>query len=771
MIQSFGFQQAASAQIATRFAEYLSDRPLAGTQQNPQPIPFYQALASITASGKTIILAEAISRILPLLSVKPIVLWLSKGKVVVRQTYANLQDGGKYRHLLQDYTIRLLAEYDVTEVADEELALMFFATVGTFNQKSKDKGSLLLFKSDLDTKEDTTWEALKRRETADGLRRPLLVVYDEGHNLTDQQTDLLMELEPDGFLVASATMRLPSALARMLAALRDRGWTEETLTTHVSSRDVADSGLVKRDVVMGGYTSSMETTIADLLQEMDQASHAAAAGPAGVRPKAIYVCKTNIKEGNSFQRDDPKRPFKQREAPPILIWRYLVEQQKVDPGSIAVYCNLDFDKNYLPPSEFVLFSGGDSDYENFTAGDYRHIIFNLSLQEGWDDPNCYFAYIDRSMGSNIQVEQVIGRALRQPGAQHYDSDILNTAHFYVRVDAKGVFSDIVGRVRQRLSGDDVEVRFSTYEGPKNKPQELAPLKRCEVPHIYLDPSEAMAPIQDLVGQMSDYRSDSVNVRGEGARAMVQQRVGEGSDAEIRWVTHDHNNPVSARWVFQLGVSRLFPKALEVAPSDDPKFDAKVEINSAAYRHVERLAADVAEAYLEHVRLRQGTLNPYVVGPQMVDLTPGKHERFRNALHEAYSGLNQLELEFAQELDRTQYTWCRNPARSGFEIPLTSLGQSRKFFPDFLVWKGDDVYAVDTTGGHLLLEKSNRKLLMIDSAKNKGRLLVRLVARGKWDKHVQPTGNDGFTVFSLGATRDVVARHYPNLAEVVKACLQ
>ena len=62
---------------------------------------------------------------------------------------------------------------------------------------------------------------------------------------------------------------------------------------------------------------------------------------------------------------------------------------------------------------------GDKDYEAFTSGDYRHVIFNLSLQEGWDDPLVYFGYIDKSMESNIQVEQTIGRLLRQPGGVHY----------------------------------------------------------------------------------------------------------------------------------------------------------------------------------------------------------------------------------------------------------------------------------------------------------------------------------------------------------------
>jgi type III restriction enzyme len=770
LIDPFDFQRRASAKIASRFAEYLANRPLGGTQQNPRPIPFYQALASITASGKTVILAEAVSEIMPLLPVKPLILWLSKGKVVVRQTYANLQDGGKYRHLLGDFTIRLLAEYKVAEVADEDLALVFFATVGTFNQKSKDKSSLLLFKSDLDNKEQATWDALKLRETSDGIRRPLLVVYDEAQNLTDQQTDLLMELDPDGFLVASATMRLPAAFARLLTTLKERGWTEETLTTHVSSREVAASGLVKCDVVMGGYTSAMTTTVDDLLQEMAKATATAKASSAEIEPKAIYVCKTNIKEGNSFQRDDPKRPFKQREAPPIVIWRYLVEQQHVDPASVAVYCNLDFDKNFPHPVDFVLFKGGDSDYENFAAGNYKHIIFNLSLQEGWDDPNCYFAYIDKSMGSSLQVEQVVGRLLRQPGARHYESDILNTAHFYVRVDTKGVFGDIVSSVRQRLSGDDVEVRFSSYEGKSNKPVDLPPLKARSVSHIYLDPTDAVTPIQQLIDDMSDYRIDSVNTRGEGARAMVQQRVGHDSDAEIKWVTYDHNNPVSARWVFQLAVSRLFPRALEVAPSDDEKFDAKIEINSSAYKHIEHVASEVVEKYLEYVRLKQGASNPYTIGSQMVDMSPGKHDKFNNALHEAYSGLNNFEKVFAHALDKSQHVWCRNPSRSGFGIPLVSIGQSKSFYPDFLVWKGNDVYAIDTTGGHLLLEKTNRKLLTIEPAKAKGRLYVRLVAEGKWDKAVQPTGKEGYTLFALGPTHEIIATHHASLPEVIKACL-
>jgi hypothetical protein len=37
---------------------------------------------------------------------------------------------------------------------------------------------------------------------------------------------------------------------------------------------------------------------------------------------------------------------------------------------------------------------------------------------------------DKSMGSSIQVEQIIGRVLRQYGATHYDNPLLNSAHFF-----------------------------------------------------------------------------------------------------------------------------------------------------------------------------------------------------------------------------------------------------------------------------------------------------------------------------------------------------
>ena len=339
------------------------------------------------------------------------------------------------------------------------------------------------------------------------------------------------------------------------------GWSDADLTTYVSSKDVVDSGLVKRRVLLGGYQAQLEETIDDLLADFASAEKAAVGLGLPLKPRAIYVCKTNIVEGNANKRDDPKRPFAQREAPPILIWRYLVHEKGIAPASIAIYTSaLKFDKDYPPPGDFMQFKGGDTDYANFVSGGYRHVIFNLGLQEGWDDPDCYFAYIDKSMQSTVQVEQIIGRVLRQPNAEHFEDDLLNAANFYVRVDKKTIFADIVAEVDRRIGGELPEVQISSYDPKKkNKPVPYTPKVRKEVPHVWRDPSAAKDPINNVIMKLVDFRHlADANVQGKGARALVQVQIGTSKHPVWDWVEREHGNAVSARWIFQTAVRRAVP---------------------------------------------------------------------------------------------------------------------------------------------------------------------------------------------------------------------
>lgn len=768
-LELFQFQQDAASQMADRYFEYNASPVVRGRRGSEQDVPFYQALSSITGSGKTAILAQAVSEIAAMSEIPPVILWLSKGKVVVQQSYANLEDGGKYSHLLPDITVRLLSEYNPEDVADAKEALLYFATVGTFNQKDREKSNLKIFANDIDGIETTRWEALKVRETAEGQRRPLVIVYDEAQNLSDQQTTLLLEQRPSVFLLASATLKFPAQFdVEVIQPLRTQAdYTDEGLITKVRSSTVVASGLVKGIIKLDGLNAPMQETIADMLDDLRDAEAAAKAENLPFLPKAIYVCNTNVLADDASQTDNPKQPFDQRQAPPIEIWRYLTDQCGIPADEIAVYADLKTHKDFPLPPDFVLFNGGEKDYDDFVAGDYRHIIFNKTLQEGWDDPAVYFAYVDKTMESTIDITQIVGRVLRQPGATHYEADRLNTAHFYVRVDRNDVFKKIIDDVRKGLGGDAPEVRILTSPPGAEQPVSLEPKESRSVPRTGVDNSATEAPVQKALDKVNDYSQDTVNTRGTGRRRTVTQAIGAGDADDSEWVDFEQSNKVNARWVFRREVARRYRPALSMIDTDGQRFDAKVGIGSRAYASLADNAAEVVDEYLRHAIVKQFKPNPYEIGSTLV--RRGSMEPFKNALHEGYDGLNDFERAFAHALDDTGLTWARNRSQTGYKIPLVTLGSTVWFFPDFLVWSGDKVICVDTKGDHLVEADARRKLLSIQPHKNMSTTIeVKFVTQGTWKTDGSRDSKDGFSVLALSSGQALQSLPYEDLESVVKS---
>lgn len=776
MIDLYEFQAEAADTIADRVAEYSVEPLMIGRGTKVRRVPFIQLLSSITASGKTVILADAVSSIAKQLPVKPVVLWLSKATVVVEQTYASLDAGGTLHSLIADFLVRPLSDYDPSEVADASNAFLFFATVGTFNQKDKEQGSRRVFKSAIDDAATSTWESLKRRADGSKNRRPLIVVYDEAHNLSDQQTDLLLELEPDAFLLSTATQRVPRRFSEEIIDVLTRVGekSDSDLVTQVDAKAVADSGIIKTTISLVGRQAPMEDVIGEILVEMRATQRdGAACGLQGL-PKAVYVCKTNVIEG-SDERDNHKRPFVQREAPPILIWRHLTERLGVDPSEIAVYADLRVDKNFPLPSDFVLFGGGDKDYEQFVKGEYRHIIFNQSLQEGWDDPLVYFAYIDKSMGSRVQAEQVVGRLLRQPGRRHYATERLNTAQIHVRVESAGVFDEVVTSVQQRIRNENLSIKvIKSVPGTKQRTEYL-PKKERTVPVAAIVTDEAESPIQKCIATMTDFRrDDGVNTLGVGHTARVQKIVGMPGNEAFVWEAAGHSAVVLARWLFTREVRKIYPNALGIALTSrgdgvSTKFDAKIGLGSNAAVHIASVAKDVAKAFVDNVFLKLRKPNPYAVGTILQN--DAGVVQFTHALHAGYEALNSDELSFAHALDRTKHTWARNPARTGYGIPLVEPGKTENFYPDFLVWLGNDVYAIDTKASHLHAD-AMRKLQKIRPAGAKTpRVFVRFVTPGLVDENGAKKDSTGFTVWSFKPNGSLDFSHFDSVDEAVARCLK
>jgi type III restriction enzyme len=761
------FQRTASHSIAERFTE-LRDDPDRPTNTSRWAVPYYQGLNAITGAGKTAILADALSELRASLEYEPIVLWISKARAVVEQTLANFDGGGKYSHLLPDFVVESLSDVGGDNIRDVSTPLLLLTTVGTFNDNSREEGSRRFYRSNHDRNKDALNKLLRERPASDGERRPLVIVYDEGHNLTDQQTDLLLELEPDAILVASGTMKTPGKLGKLIDRLRDHNWTDDRLVTTVLSSHVVDAGLVKKQIILGGYASIMEAAIDDMIKHFRVVEEKAQALNIGFAPKAIYVCKTNVSQLDGT-RDNPSRPFVERQAPPILIWRYLVEKKKVDPSEIAVYCDLRMDRKHNPPpADFIHFSGGDQDFGIFTAGNFRHVIFNQSLQEGWDDPECCFAYIDKSMGSQIQVHQVIGRVLRQPGAKHYSDADLNTAHFYIRIDDKQAFPAILDDVRKRIGAEVPEVQIEGFADRKGKVRvRREPRQVLSVPeiHIVLDPQ----PFEDAVDGIIDYSKDEVNVVGPGEKIRAVQRVGDGGAAKIAVRRIRHSNRVMARWIVRRTMQSLYPEAVKAVDWSLRKFDARVEITSPAAQNLRQSGEDLISTYLEHCDLVFEEENLYQVGP--IILNPSKATTFTNALHEAYSDISTFEMPYAEAIDELGYPWVRNPSNGGYSIPLLKTGRTFNFYPDFLVWKDDVIFALDPKGAHLIREAAGRKLLEMRDETGRQKVVVRFLTEGKWESPEKQKSKQGVSVWSMGSGGIPRGRHYPSIPQAIEGSLR
>ncbi|WP_324827833.1 DEAD/DEAH box helicase family protein [Qipengyuania zhejiangensis] len=745
-----GFQQRAAGQIADRFFSYV-ENPL--MVDRTTPVPFLQTLVAITGSGKTLMLADTVARMRDGMPLAPVVLWISKGKVVVSQTYENLSVG-KYADNLSNFQVLPLLEASSDQIQNADVPLLLVATVGKFAVEDAAADDRKVYRAQLDLAHESLWEQIKKRRTPQGQRRPLIVVYDEGHNLSDLQSERILELAPDALIVASATMMLPPRISNVMSRLRnDKGWDEADFSTAVSSREVVLSGLVKERISIDGYITPMEPAIDNLLHDFELAKDAAKALNLTFSPKAIYVCSTNTVDGMSIT-EDMKRPFDERQARPILIWRHLVEVAKIPPSEIAVYCQLKFSKECPRPAEMNLFDGGERDYSRFIEGNFRHVIFNLGLQEGWDDPACAFAYIDKEMASARQITQVVGRVLRQPGAEHYPDPILNTAHFHIRTDEKGVFDDILNEIRRDLSSEHPSIALVIKDDKARAIRDRIEANPSRtVPTVGIESSRALNPISSVVASIIDFRGNNHSIVGQGSRMQVLQRVGQDTETQFEWVEVAHSNRVSARSVFRKEIQQCYPGGLRRAGGpinlvdiEHPKFDVLIEIGSPAAQHFREKAREVVSAYVEHSVVLQNEIDsPYQVGPIAIDV--GSFEEFRRSLHPRYSGMNSLEIRFARALDKTQRLWARNPVGSGYSLPLLSEG--RAYWPDFLVWVDKAVVALDTKGDHLLVEATSSKLFEIDGA-GKGRgVVLRLVSEGHVvidNGTVKRRSNSGFTVW-------------------------
>jgi type III restriction enzyme len=713
----FPFQQEASQTMRDAALSWIAYSVQRGhpPEYGAMEIPFLGQLKAVTGSGKTPVLASTVGGL-----GDAVVFWTTRSSAVVEQTFTNLN--GRYRSLLPANTKILRdisSQITWRELIDSTSGLtVWVLTVASWNEAEADAKNgdarLRLRRPQPDwAGEGSPWEQLSEK-----LKRPLWIVSDESHNQSEVQLDQLAALRPKGFFMASATPLVNDLFTKWEDALNQGDETKALLKAcqvPIRTCDVVGANLLKTTIELIDYRSGAEESLDGTLEALGKVQKAADAAGASVTPRAIYV----------VEKSNPPRGSPE-EARPVVIWRYLRERG-VPADEIAIFT----DTKVLPDDAERVASLSKLEPR------FRHIIFNQSLQEGWDDPEAYVCYFDGVTKSFVRIRQIVGRVLRQPSARRFSAEALNTATLILQTPASA-YETVVSELKAelRLYAPEDEPAFSAIRVKTRKePLTPVPVKR-NAKKLSLTRRALKAPNmaqieRDLKSQGGrQWDQEDLDAPGTGRKAVVSLKKSSEryQDIEVLRSARTKNGAFLRRRILQR--NRTCVNAIHPDRFQGPAFEQFSCHGSQAQIELTTLAANIVDYFEDRVEY-QDDPDPDRATWKIDEYRPRTEEMipFDHAAHDQYSktDFNQDEVAFVRAIDRIKgVVWTRNPTTDaqGFGIPLPKkVGDSSTFYPDFLLWKKDVCWAVDTTGRHLLDEKVRGKLVVLESPR------MALVIRG------------------------------------------
>ena len=381
--------------------------------------------------------------------------------------------------------------------------------------------------------------------------------------------------------------------------------------------------------------------------------------------------------------------------------------------------------------------------EDMEGKEYSHIIFNKRLQEGWDDPEVYLAYIDEDSNSANRITQIIGRVLRQPNGTHFEDEAFNTAYFILNCK-EGNYEKVINNVRKYLEREGVvgiNIRTPKEEPVSTKakiPMQL-PTLRLTIERKIDDLRKALQDIIIPGGFPEEWCKNpgiavvqKVSTMDGALKGPIEEeRFGENASLSLKDAVREALNEQNPA---------IWPN-LDSAWMDQVEWSQRFLRGSRAEKEAhERTVTKLIPIYNNSVDIALVKFPIHYYGD--IDQRPKNKIFYKNSLHAWYSGLNNDEIEAAEAIDSTGVTWARNGVKgTSFGIPLphpTEQG-GRRFYPDFLVWLPNNWFlAIEVKGKHLLTDALNYKLLSLPQGirvaminKEKGRFYRKTSGELSW----------------------------------------
>ncbi|MCK9480309.1 MAG: DEAD/DEAH box helicase family protein [Bacteroidia bacterium] len=377
-----------------------------------------------TAGGKTFIACNAIKTIFDAFDYdRPkAVVWLVPSITILDQTIKNLKDPSHpYRQKINSHFGNKVEVFDKAALLQgsgfnatsvkEQLNIMVFS-FDSLRAKNKEDRKVFQENGNLQS-----FENLLGKDTEITLGSVIkylnpLVVVDESHNAeSDLSVDMLKEINPCFILDLTATPRNNSNIISFIDAL-----------------ELKKENMVKLPVIVYNHQDKTEVINSSLQLQKRlelQAIEEEKKGGKYIRP--IVLFQAQPKNGKDFTNEEEEKTNVQKLKEKLIELKIPAGQIKIKTANINEIKGIDL---------------MSKDCE------VRYIITINALKEGWD---CPFAYILASLAdksSAVDVEQILGRVLRQPYVMKHNFPLLNLSYV---LTASSKFLDTLDNIVKGLN--------------------------------------------------------------------------------------------------------------------------------------------------------------------------------------------------------------------------------------------------------------------------------------------------------------------------------
>jgi type III restriction enzyme len=402
--------------------------PFAGTAIEPYknnvPRVPHTCVKVPTAGGKTFIACNAIKTIFDAFAYdKPkAVVWLVPSITILDQTIKNLKDTSHpYRQKINAHFGNKVEVFDkaallqgsgfnATSVREQlNIFVLSFDSIRTANKEGRkvfeQNGSLQSFEALLGKDEEISLMKVMQ------YLNPMIVV-DESHNAeTDLSVDMLTAFNPCFILDLTATPRKNSNIISFIDAL-----------------ELKRENMVKLPVIVYNHQDKTEVINSSLqLQKQLERQAIAEEKKGGKYIRPIVLFQAQPKNGKDFLNAEEEKSNVQKLKEKLIELKIPAEQIKIKTANINEIKGIDLMSK---------------------ACEVRYIITINALKEGWD---CPFAYILASLAdksSAVDVEQILGRVLRQPYVMKHNFPLLNLSYV---LTASSKFLDTLDNIVKGLN--------------------------------------------------------------------------------------------------------------------------------------------------------------------------------------------------------------------------------------------------------------------------------------------------------------------------------